>query len=53
MIERVLHLNRVDALQIGELGRQFFGQTGLPGSFKTDTFADFWNGTVAEGGALW
>jgi len=51
MIERVFQLDKVSSMQIGELGKQFYARTGLPGHFKTDTFTTFWNGFLNSGHA--
>lgn len=51
MIERIFNLNTVDSTQIAELGRHFYALTGLSGSFKQDTFTDFWNGFLGTGHA--
>ena len=54
MIERILHLNKVDAVQVCELGKKFYGVTGLDGEFRGGTFVDFWNGFLAHGqSAMW
>lgn len=49
MIERIFHLTPVQAAQINELGKHFYGLTGLEGEFRGGTFIDFWNGFLKHG----
>ena len=54
MIERILYLKPVDAKQVIELGKEFYGLTGLRGEFHGDTFVTFWNAFMAHGqSAMW
>lgn len=51
MIERLTQITVEDASQIIDLGKKFYGLTGLSGSFHGDTFITFWNGFLKNGQA--
>jgi GNAT superfamily N-acetyltransferase len=54
MVKRIFNLKPVDAQQIITLGKEFYGMTGLSGTFHGDTFISFWNGFLQHGqAAMW
>ncbi len=54
MITRIAHIDESMVRDIIELGKKFYGLTGLNGTFHYDTFVRFWNEYLGRGmGSMW